>query len=277
MEVNQPHTYSYGDPGDVITSALVGAETSAYARYWRESEARIFDLIDDHIDRHRSTVGDRARSYLDAGCGHGRLLPRFAARFDRTVALEPDGERLEVARSSIAGSALAATVEFRRAMVQELAMPGEFDVILSSHILQHLHSADVAAVLDAMIANLRDGGLLLLTTCHSTTGVDCHERCDIKGDVVRRRPVSRQEFDAAVYAGDGALMSRYFSRSSIAQALLERGLEVGDFRIFHLSRDELRGRGESCAEWLAFEDEANREPSLQRRVGEDMFVVARKP
>ena len=268
--------YTYGDPDDAITRSLVAGRGADYPRYWELSEQRVMTIMERHIAAYRERRGRPQLLALDAGCGEGRLLPWLAARSARLVAVEPDAERLALARSLVEGTADAAKVDFCNAAVQDADVGADFDVIVSSHVLQHLHTADVPRVLAAMRARLRPGGLLLLTTCHSTSDRDYYEEGRLVDGIAELHEVSRARFDAEVYSGGGALLCRYFPRPVITGLLDELDLSVREFRVFHLTEAELRGSGSDCAAWLAFEDRVNDDEALQRRVGEDMLIVAER-
>lgn len=95
-------------------------------------------------------AANRAVSLLDIGCGSGdvaRSLAKWARRDGlrlTVTAVDPD----ERAFAFASQSARVEGVSYRKAHSSELVAEGrKFDVVISNHILHHLSSAQLAAVL----------------------------------------------------------------------------------------------------------------------------------
>lgn len=95
---------------------------------------------------------------LDAGCGTGRVAIELAARGCSVVGVDADGRMLDTARAK------APELDWVEA---DLADPperlgGDFDVIvLAGNVMIFLAPGSEAAVLAALAARLRPGGLLV--------------------------------------------------------------------------------------------------------------------
>lgn len=112
--------------------------------------ARICELVREHLP---------ATAYLDAGCGDGRYLAALAAELPERVAGVDISERiLETARRQAPPGA-----ELRQANLERLPFPdGEFDLVLSTQVIEHVLDPPLAAVELARV--LRPGGVLVIST-----------------------------------------------------------------------------------------------------------------
>lgn len=99
-----------------------------------------------------------ATAYLDAGCGDGRYLAALAAELPERVAGVDISERiLETARAQ------APRAELRQANLERLPFAdGEFDLVLSSQVIEHVLDREGAAAELARV--LRPGGTLVIST-----------------------------------------------------------------------------------------------------------------
>jgi 2-polyprenyl-3-methyl-5-hydroxy-6-metoxy-1,4-benzoquinol methylase len=121
-------------------------------------------LPDPRIDRKFGRICELVRgqlpcnAFLDAGCGDGRYLAALAADLPSRVAGVDIAERiLETAR------ARAPHADLRQANLESLPFgDGEFDVVLSSQVIEHVVDERRAAAELARV--LRPGGALVLST-----------------------------------------------------------------------------------------------------------------
>jgi protein-L-isoaspartate O-methyltransferase len=72
------------------------------------------------------------RDVLEVGCGNGRLTLEYAGRARRVVALEPNGELLEAARTRARARGLEDRIRFLARPAQSGIRGGPFDVVLFS-------------------------------------------------------------------------------------------------------------------------------------------------
>src|SRR5947208_10005795 len=135
--------YRYPDPGDHVTSAFV-REHEPYPGYWEISEQRGLDRLGEQLTA-LLPAREKVRA-LDAGTGEGRLLPMLSRFAADVVALDPDPERLAAARYvELPGT----RVDFVNREITEY--DGEpFDLILCSHVIQHVPTARVEPILRAL-------------------------------------------------------------------------------------------------------------------------------
>jgi ubiquinone/menaquinone biosynthesis C-methylase UbiE len=103
------------------------------------------------------TGGDRV---LDFGCGAGRLTRPLAERFALAVGVDITEEMLELAEQD---NPVASRCRFVRNTAPDLAQfgDGEFDMVYSSIVLQHLTPALTQGYLAEFARVLRPGGSLI--------------------------------------------------------------------------------------------------------------------
>lgn len=115
---------TYPDPLDALARAAVRFDMDN-ATWLRRDVA----LVCEAALRHVGPV----RAALDVGAGRGRLLPAIASVADQVVGLEPDPAR---AKDAVAQRIPRVTI--LPIAIAELACTQGFDLIVCSHVLQHM-------------------------------------------------------------------------------------------------------------------------------------------
>lgn len=104
------------------------------------------------------------RRYLNAlevGCGYGRLSPIVAERVERLTSVDPNPTALEMARRCYP------EIDYREAAANALPFSdGEFDLVMSWTVLQHVPPAQFDQVARELVRVIAPGGTLLL--CETT-------------------------------------------------------------------------------------------------------------
>jgi SAM-dependent methyltransferase len=93
---------------------------------------------------------------LDVGCGLGRNLHHLGGK---GVGVDHNPESVAVARSR--GLEVYLPADF---LVSPHARPARFDALLCAHVAEHMHFAEVRALLAEYLGYLRIGGRLVLIT-----------------------------------------------------------------------------------------------------------------
>ena len=121
-------------------------------------------LPDPRLDRKFARICELVRAqlpreaFLDAGCGDGRYLAALDAELPGRIAGVDISERiLETARARVPRA------ELRRANLESLPFDdGDFDLVLSSQVIEHV--VDARAAMSELARVLRPGGTLVLST-----------------------------------------------------------------------------------------------------------------
>jgi len=105
----------------------------------------------------------RAATVLDAGCGPGNLVPEFARRHARVLAMDTSPRMLAIAR---ANAASYDNVEYRVGSIEALPFAdGSFDLVCSAGVIEYL--PDCQQAIQEMHRVLRPGGQLILPTTNA--------------------------------------------------------------------------------------------------------------
>jgi SAM-dependent methyltransferase len=188
--------YRYPDTDDHITVSFIGSR-EPYPGYWEASEQRALVLAAEHLG---TAFGPRTRTRaLDVGCGSGRLLPWIAAFAADITASDPDPQRLALAEPQAAALAGTSTVRLTTSPVSEL--DGPFDLVVCSHVIQHIPTADAPRLLARLAELTAPGGRLLISYSRAAVGRESFTVDAVEDGEVRSKPLSRKEFDDLVTAG----------------------------------------------------------------------------
>lgn len=150
----------YLDEWDEIVSKYINWH-EPFDGYWTKSEERAFTFVDNIL------LNASRQRVLDLGCGRGRLLTRFAHFFKEVVALDSQQERIMHAKALVNSSQLL-NVNFINQPFEDCTEEiGKFDVVLCSHVVQHIPTFDVVEMFKQINSVLLPGGLLVLLTAHA--------------------------------------------------------------------------------------------------------------
>ena len=188
-----PAVYRYHDPHDLIPRAGIAPERLRDEAGWEESD---HSLVRAAARRLR---GGRAASCADVGAGRGRLLPVLAEVADQVTVIEPDAGRLDAARG-IAADLSYACWRFVHADLTTADLAGErFDLVVCSHVLQHLAHGNRAPFLACLRDMTAPGGLLVLMFSGTADGPGRLLLSVLApaGETVLTRDATPAEFDAA--------------------------------------------------------------------------------
>lgn len=262
--------YFYPDVSDEVTIKLI-EEKEPFPGYWGKSEEGVLAIFERYIKDYLTVVSAKT-TFLDAGTGEGRLLPMFSRYFDRLLAIEPDEQRLAVARKRMEETALSGKVSFLQGAFEEIELgKEEFDVLLASHIVQHIPTETVDSFFRKAYALLKPTGLFLLTTSHARRGSDLYVKDYLKEGKVQEENISEAEFNALIRNERGILPIHFYTFDSLESGLTAAGFEVLEFGVFHeLSKtyplDRVLDR-DLVINSLSF---------FKNRFGRDLYMVCRK-
>lgn len=232
--------------------------------YWRDSENRIISLIFSYL---KSKPGFGFNSFLDAGCGKGRLLETFSKLFQKIVAVEPDPDRHSHAAALARNIFPENMAEVINIEAEEFRSNQKFDLILCSHVIQHIHTDTVIPLINNLGNHLTDKGVIALTTCHSTTDTDNFRKDHLTNGKPVREPVEKGEFNSLIEC-KGGLPIHFFNADNLISDLEEEGFTIPVFRVFHVSKED--------REQLQIPDIdtwANSDTEIQKRHGIDMLLL----
>ena len=96
------------------------------------------------------------RSICDLGCGNGHISGRLAALGYEVTGVDASASGIQIARRTFPG------VQFVNALIDRNLKPGNFDLVISSDVIEHLYRP--SDLLEATVSQLKPGGHVLLGT-----------------------------------------------------------------------------------------------------------------
>lgn len=213
--------YIYPDEGDQVTVKMI--DSSGGGDFWARDEELALQYawraIEDRF------AGKRIRS-LDFGTGSGRLVDALL-RFGTVTAYDPDLSRFVMPESQ------------GLEVVSQLPSSDEkYDVILISHVLQHISTYAVSETLAQLKNRLSEGGLLIILTTRTNDKDSIFAIETISSsDEHHSQPVDLHFFDQRVaeLTGGNELPVRFFAESELSQILSDVGFNSEFSWRFHYS------------------------------------------
>ncbi|MEU3623346.1 SAM-dependent methyltransferase [Amycolatopsis coloradensis] len=259
-------SYRYPDTGDHVTGTFIRRH-EPYDGYWAASEDRALAKVAEQLT---AVLGPRERvKALDAGCGEGRLLP-WLARFSADVtAADPDRDRLAKASETVIEDT---ECSFTVSPITGLD-GGPYDLVMCSHVIQHVPTPDVAPILRRLAGITAPGGTLVLAYSRSPIGQGAFSLDSVEdGTEIRSRRVSREVFDKALRGGGGqALPVRYLDPLEVAAEATEAGWRTEWEWTYHVL-DDLG----PADEHIDRDELVNASGPLRRHLGRDLVTLLRR-
>jgi ubiquinone/menaquinone biosynthesis C-methylase UbiE len=214
---------TYPDIDDTITNALIAR--SPYPGYWEKSENRAFVFFEQMI------AAKVPGFLLDLGCGQGRLLVKFNKYFRQAIALDRDISRLKIARTTLDSRGMNNIDYVGKPFLSAEFESNTFDVIVCSHVIQHIPTGECPAFFAKLRDILKPGVILMLSTNHSPRKSDFYAKNSLAENEVKEIEIHEAEFNRLVENKNSILPVHFFSKNALASGLA--GLEIIDTKVFH--------------------------------------------
>jgi 2-polyprenyl-3-methyl-5-hydroxy-6-metoxy-1,4-benzoquinol methylase len=258
------------------TVAAFALQQEPWPNYWAESEWRALEQARSWIKRmrrRRQADGNR-KCLLDIGAGQGRLLSRFVDLFDQVVAVEPDPKRITLAQQEAVRGKWE-NVSFVEGLFLDRVEeePDKFDVVLCSHVLQHIPSGDVGRILDRIASILTHRGLLVLVTVYSRCKEDSFQKLSRqRGSVIEYSLESEKAFNESLirYRNSDEVPTHCFAVQTLTKELKRCQLRIRKLHYFHEVSRRRWLDGTLVRDWFI------NWPIIQGCLGRDVLVIAEK-
>ncbi len=251
---------------EIVTQFIVQHEP--FEGYWAQSERYALGAVD------RVIRGAPQGRLLDLGCGKGRLTGRFAGRFQEVVALDSDQTQIEQARTLVAKAGWR-NVKFVSGLFQDCVSDlGTFDMVLCSHVIQHIPTGLLSCMFEGIQNVLVPGGVLALLTSHSRGKRDTFKVWSLadKGRRVIEEPFANADaFDSLFSNGCPAyqLPTHSFAIRTLRKFLAHYRLI--DVRCFHALHKR------NGLDTLMFRDQWINMPCVKGVFGIDVLTIVQRP
>lgn len=260
------NNYEYPDFADQITMKFIHLN-EYFPNYWSRSEQRILSLVKSII---LENCPLETRTLLDAGCGEGRLIPVFLPFVAEIMAIEPDFNRYIKAKEETGKHPDGEKAQIVQTDLSGFQTDRKFDIVLSSHVIQHIPTPSTSGHLKKLAQMTEPGGLLIINTCHTVVGHEIKVVNEIteKGDFIEHE-INEEEFNKFAVSKD-RLPMRKFCKEDLEKNMEELGFESIFYNVFHVSKEDQKQYGENVDEII------NDDEVLQSSHGRDMSVIFRK-
>ena len=258
-------TYTYPDPNDKITATLIG-QFQINDDYWARSEQAVFRNIHHTI----SQINLTNYSLLDVGCGEGRLFVDFVNGASKIVGLEPDAERFAVAQKYVNDHNLNDKILLLNASLENSHLHDEFDIVLSSHIIQHIPTWSLRSHIEQLCSHTRDNGLLIINTNISHKDKDYYVKDTLEGEQFAETEIEESEFNQLAHEGAGSLPIHMFDGQRLKEMVEAFGFQLLSKRLFHVDKDIQKKYGEHADTMV------NDDPALAAQHGRDVCFIFQK-
>ena len=188
--------------------------------------AYVRDMVDQHFGL--DECGFRplsGKTALDVGCGAGLLAEPLVRLGAQVTAIDAAPELVEAAKAHAAGQGL--TIDYRAMGVESLT--GQYDLVTAMEVIEHV--ADPQGFVDALVARLAPGGLLILSTPNRTAWSRLLTITLAEG--TGRIPKGTHDYDQFI---DPDAMKGLLGQAGMAVIDVE-GIAVSPMRGLHLSDD----------------------------------------
>jgi len=259
--MNAKADYKYPDKDDKATQIGVNA-SEPYAGYWQESEEYVLRFVDDMLKTRKRDA------LLDIGCGNGRLTRRYARYFNRTVALDPDDSRLKKAEAICKSQSLSGVACVQENFIEASLTDASFDVVICSHVIQHIPSHEVNAFIAKIWRVLKKDGVLVLLTTHSRKRHSVYLAAYVEAGKLVEPVIPELQFNELCEIPGDILPCCLFSLRKLREHLQE--FRIARMRVFHALHKM------NPIDKFVFRDRIINLPLIRRYSGEDVFVLAVK-
>lgn len=167
------HDFSTIDAAEVARFSAIAdewwSETGKFAPLHKLNPVRI-GWLREQIIRHFSRSGASATplenlSLVDIGCGGGLISEPMARLGAHVTGIDASDTNISVASLHAEKSGLS--IDYRASTAEQLAAEGkQFDVVFALEIIEHV--AEVKLFYDSLLALVKPGGLLILSTLNRT-------------------------------------------------------------------------------------------------------------
>ncbi|MCG8542551.1 MAG: class I SAM-dependent methyltransferase [Clostridia bacterium] len=222
--------YRYQDLNNYMLDKLIDyINTSNEDKHWDEDEESIFKLFFE--------MTEGSYSLLDAGCGDGRLIGKYKDHFKEITVLERDKSNAKKIINLINYFNIKEKVKLQLGKIQDLEENKKFDVIICSHVLQHISITDCEDVVKKFSRIVKPKGLLFILVSHSETPRDIFTKISRNKDKIKEKEITVDEFNYLTEVC-GEVPVRKFTKESIQNLAEKYDFQTLKYGVYHMINRE---------------------------------------
>lgn len=219
-----PQTYQYPKTDDQLVCLMAHSHHNL-----DHLDSEVLSSVDPEVElwfRTQAYMQETARnSYLDIGCGMGRIVSKFGGLFGTSTCLEPDSDRIEEAKANVGHERFPGHVDFvNKGFLDFEAEPESFDVVTLMQVVQHLPLEAPGTWLRQIYRLLRPNGALIMATTFYKDFTFFLARMPT-GDPIQLSP-AQFNFIASHTKVNGSLPVHTYTAEELATLALNAGFRV---------------------------------------------------
>lgn len=210
--------YQYPDSHDKIVQAFIG-QTKLADGLWEESETKAIIKICSDI------ASKKINNLLDVGCGTGRLIKLYSQLLKPNlyIGIDPDSIRIHQANQQVSDSAVC----LYNADILDFNYPQEFDVVICSHVIQHVRAGTVEQIINKVCSILKVKGYFILSFPYNKKFEDNKYYFSYAPEGISlKEEVTKLEYDESFKQNNNKLPVIVFSRRFITYLVHNLQLEI---------------------------------------------------
>ena len=219
--------YKYPDKNDKLTIELI--KSISFGKYWEESERNALEIAASELEE----LGKR--SFLDVGCGLGRLFSFFAPVVSDIFAVEPDSERYYEALKS-AENITGIPVTVVNGDIGAAPPDRVFGAVLCSHVIQHITRQNAEKLACEISKRTEKDGVVILTTTYTEGEKDIFTIEYFENSERVSVHVDEDTFNGS-FDKPGVLPVRMLSQQSVMSLMESHGFSLVRKWLYHYAAD----------------------------------------
>jgi len=228
--------YNYPDRNDKLTIELISKGYDG--KYWGESEKNVLNYALSYVESL-----EKREKMLDLGCAGGRLFETFLPLVGHIDGIEPDPERCAAGMET--AKKFPGRVTVRNGDISILAPDDSYDVMLISHILQHIPDSSIYYMLRRAKEAVRDDGLLIVTTTYTDKDETVYTKEYWQDGKRMCEEVEPEDFDD-VFKEKDTLPVRLFAEKHITELFDSYGFKLVGRKFYHYEEHHSIGEDEAA-------------------------------
>ncbi len=224
--------YIYPDIKDKLVNTFI-EQYEVEEGGWEKEETSTLEIAEKYL---RIFNGSNS-SFLDAGCGNGRLIKVFEKYFSTVIAIDPDESRLKEAQENIKEFGIQTKTTTLRSSIEDFSFEHKFNTILCAYVLHIVSNAAAESIIKKLFNMLEEDGILLLLTSWSPEVYDKYSKAYFEKSRFVDKEINITEFEELIKAGKPNILPIHsFCTDHLKRVIDSNGFELVNIKPFHSTK-----------------------------------------